>query len=73
MGVPDSTTNGTAGSKPQVPSHFIGGNHLEAAAPSAVRDFVAKNEGHSVISSVRTPSFHPYFYTVITSANGTRF
>ena len=56
MGVPDSATNGSAG-KQQVPSHFIGGNHLEAAAPSAVRDFVAKNDGHSVISSVRTLFF----------------
>lgn len=33
-------------------SHFIGGNHLDAAAPSSVKDFVAQHEGHSVITSV---------------------
>lgn len=71
MGVPDSTTNGSAGSKQEIPSHFIGGNHLEAAAPSAVRDFVAKNDGHSVISSVSTLLSSHFFYTVVISANGT--
>ncbi|KAJ5888691.1 Acetyl-CoA carboxylase [Penicillium taxi] len=48
-------TNGHGSSnaaKHNLPSHFIGGNHLEAAAPSDVKDFVAKNGGHSVISSV---------------------
>ncbi|PLB47135.1 hypothetical protein P170DRAFT_363677 [Aspergillus steynii IBT 23096] len=38
--------------KHNLPSHFIGGNHLEAAPPSSVKDFVAKHDGHSVISSV---------------------
>ncbi|GKZ57510.1 acetyl-coenzyme-A carboxylase [Aspergillus niger] len=33
-------------------SHFIGGNNLNAAPPSSVKDFVASHEGHSVISSV---------------------
>ncbi|GKZ35159.1 acetyl-coenzyme-A carboxylase [Aspergillus brasiliensis] len=33
-------------------SHFIGGNNLDAAPPSSVKDFVASHEGHSVISSV---------------------
>lgn len=51
MGVPNGTKNG---SKPEIPSHFIGGNHLDAAPPSAVKDFVAKHDGHSVISSVRS-------------------
>lgn len=32
--------------------HFIGGNRLEAAPPSAVKDFVADNDGHTVITSV---------------------
>ncbi|GCB28162.1 acetyl-CoA carboxylase [Aspergillus awamori] len=32
-------------------SHFIGGNNLNAAPPSSVKDFVASHEGHSVISS----------------------
>lgn len=42
--------NGT--SSLPVPSHFIGGNHLDAAAPTPVKDFVASHDGHSVISSV---------------------
>ncbi|KAI9927648.1 hypothetical protein ASPWEDRAFT_176130 [Aspergillus wentii DTO 134E9] len=48
MGVTNGATNGHA----DIPSHFIGGNHLEAAPPSAVKDFVAQHHGHSVISSV---------------------
>ncbi|PYI23611.1 hypothetical protein BO86DRAFT_210983 [Aspergillus japonicus CBS 114.51] len=53
MSAPNGAVNGQAGSKAaNIPSHFIGGNHLDAAPPSAVRDFVAKHEGHSVISSV---------------------
>lgn len=35
-----------------IPDHFIGGNRLEAAPPSAVKDFVAENDGHTVITSV---------------------
>lgn len=56
MGAPnDSSSNGLAGSlaaKTDIPSHFIGGNHLDAAPPSNVKDFVAQHNGHSVISSV---------------------
>ncbi|PKY02751.1 acetyl-CoA carboxylase [Aspergillus campestris IBT 28561] len=56
MGAPnDSSTSGLAGSlaaKTDIPSHFIGGNHLDAAPPSKVKDFVAQHNGHSVISSV---------------------
>ncbi|KAL4749249.1 hypothetical protein BDW72DRAFT_178697 [Aspergillus terricola var. indicus] len=55
MGASDGTTNGHGGSraaKHNLPSHFIGGNHLDAAAPSSVKDFVANHEGHSVITSV---------------------
>lgn len=33
--------------------HFIGGNHLNAAAPGKVKDFVAANDGHTVITNVR--------------------
>lgn len=33
--------------------HFIGGNKLENAAPSAVKDFVAASDGHTVITKVR--------------------
>lgn len=36
-----------------LPSHFIGGSHLEVAQPGKVKDFVAKHEGHTVISKVR--------------------
>lgn len=33
-------------------AHFIGGNHLEAASPGPVKDFVAHHDGHTVITSV---------------------
>lgn len=33
--------------------HFIGGNHLQAAAPGKVKDFVAAHDGHTVITNVR--------------------
>ena len=46
------TTNIASKKRPEVLSHFIGGNHLDAAAPSSVKDFVALHDGHSVISSV---------------------
>ena len=36
-----------------LPSHFIGGNHLDAAPSSKVKDFVIANNGHTVITSVR--------------------
>ena len=32
--------------------HFIGGNHLSAAAPGKVKDFVAAHDGHTVITNV---------------------
>lgn len=49
------STASTDGLNPLVsslPSHFIGGNRLEAAPPGAVRDFVATHGGHTVITSV---------------------
>lgn len=62
MGVANgsSTSNGHASSraaKHNLPPHFIGGNHLEVAVPSNVKDFVEKHEGHSVISSVSRAAF----------------
>ena len=66
-----TTVNGTNGvvtngqhsswqSKHEVHAHFIGGNHLDAASPGAVKDFVQNSDGHSVITSVssleNTPS-----------------
>lgn len=38
--------------KHNLPSHFIGGNSLDVAPPSKVKDFVAAHDGHSVITSV---------------------
>ncbi|KAH8425481.1 acetyl-CoA carboxylase ACC1 [Aspergillus melleus] len=52
MASANGSANGHGTSKPEIPSHFIGGNHLDAAPPSSVKDFVAKHDGHSVISSV---------------------
>ncbi|GAB7354692.1 hypothetical protein MBLNU459_g5113t1 [Dothideomycetes sp. NU459] len=50
-----STMNGTPSSyaaKHDLPAHFIGGNELSQAPPSKVKDFVAANDGHTVITSV---------------------
>ncbi|KAK1145973.1 acetyl-coenzyme-A carboxylase [Aspergillus melleus] len=52
MASANGSANGHGSSKHNIPSHFIGGNHLDAAPPSSVKDFVAKHDGHSVISSV---------------------
>ena len=50
-------TNGHAQhKKPALPPHFIGGNHLEAAPASSVKDFVASHEGHTVITNVSKDS-----------------
>jgi hypothetical protein len=38
--------------KHNLPAHFIGGNRLDVAASSAVKDFVASHDGHTVITSV---------------------
>jgi acetyl-CoA carboxylase/biotin carboxylase 1 len=35
--------------------HFIGGNKLENAPASVVKDFVAKHDGHTVITNVKSP------------------
>jgi acetyl-CoA carboxylase/biotin carboxylase 1 len=35
--------------------HFIGGNRLENAPASKVKDFVAQNDGHTVITNVSYP------------------
>ena len=62
-GIMTTTVNGTKGAltngehsswqaRHPVPAHFIGGNHLDAAPPGAVKDFVQNAEGHSVITSV---------------------
>lgn len=38
--------------KHNLASHFIGGNELSQAPPSKVKDFVAANDGHTVITNV---------------------
>src|SRR5947199_4943594 len=74
-----TTVNGTNGvmtngqpsswqAKHQVPSHFIGGNHLDVAPPSAVKDFVQNSDGHSVITSVSIAKFAPAAYQRLTNA-----
>jgi hypothetical protein len=48
-------TNGTPSSSAaryNLPSHFIGGNHLDAAPPSKVKEFVQAHDGHTVITNV---------------------
>ncbi|KAJ9194947.1 hypothetical protein DTO021D3_753 [Paecilomyces variotii] len=57
MGLSNGTgaTNGHGSSlaaKYDIPSHFVGGNALDVAPPSNVKDFVAAHGGHSVITSV---------------------
>ncbi|CAG7937329.1 unnamed protein product [Penicillium olsonii] len=52
MAVTNGSAPVTGSSKSNLPSHFIGGNALESAPPSKVKDFVAAHDGHSVITSV---------------------
>jgi acetyl-CoA carboxylase / biotin carboxylase 1 len=40
--------------KHNLADHFIGGNRLDKAPPSAVKDFVAHHGGHTVITDVST-------------------
>jgi hypothetical protein len=42
----------------QLADHFIGGNKLENAPASAVKDFVASHDGHTVITNVRINFFN---------------
>lgn len=48
-------TNGTPSSyasKFELADHFIGGNKISQARASKVKDFVAANDGHTVITNV---------------------
>lgn len=38
--------------KHKIAPHFIGRNHLDVASASSVKDFVARNDGHTVITNV---------------------
>jgi acetyl-CoA carboxylase/biotin carboxylase 1 len=50
--VPVSNGQATYAEKHSLASHFIGGNKLDNAAPSKVKDFVASHDGHTVITNV---------------------
>ncbi|KAL2260832.1 hypothetical protein VTK26DRAFT_5059 [Humicola hyalothermophila] len=50
--VPQGNGKATYAKKHNLPSHFIGGNRLENAPPSKVKDFVAAHDGHTVITNV---------------------
>lgn len=39
--------------------HFVGGNRLENAPASKVKDFVAQHDGHTVITNVSPPTCLP--------------
>ena len=59
MPIPRNGTNGLTNGHPSswqakhdLPSHFIGGNYLDNAPTSRVKDFVQQHDGHSVITSV---------------------
>jgi len=53
--------NGTTSyaAKHKLADHFIGGNKLENAPPSRVKDFVAAHDGHTVITNVRRAPMSP--------------
>ncbi|KAI1384404.1 acetyl-CoA carboxylase [Hypoxylon trugodes] len=50
--VPVSNGKPTYAEKHKLPEHFIGGNKLENAPPSKVKDFVAAHDGHTVITNI---------------------
>ena len=53
---PHSNGKASYAEKHNIASHFIGGNQLENARPSKVKDFVAANDGHTVITNVGAES-----------------
>lgn len=50
--VPQFNGKATYAEKHKIADHFIGGNRLENAPPSKVKDFVASHDGHTVITNV---------------------
>lgn len=50
--VPYSNGKATYSELRKVADHFIGGNKLDNAPESKVKDFVANNDGHTVITNV---------------------
>lgn len=58
--VPHVNGKASYAEKHRIADHFIGGNKLENAAPSVVKDFVAAHDGHTVITNVSEgPGLHP--------------
>lgn len=47
--------------KHKIADHFIGGNRLNNAPASKVKDFVAAHDGHTVITNVRSCLFFSSF------------
>lgn len=78
MGIPTDRMAGVNGSSNGSPSsaaakynlapHFIGGSHLDVAAPGKVKDFVAAHDGHTVITNVSLPA--PVTWTAQTELLG---
>ena len=65
--VPQLNGHTSYAAKHNLADHFIGGNKLENAPASKVKDFVASHDGHTVITSVRSSQFlqssgHPQFF-----------
>lgn len=57
--VPLSNGKASYAEQNKVADHFIGGNKLENASDSKVKDFVAGNDGHTVITNVSSLSCKP--------------
>lgn len=55
--VPISNGSASYAARFHLADHFIGGNKLENAPPSKVKDFVASHDGHTVITKVNTMHF----------------
>jgi acetyl-CoA carboxylase/biotin carboxylase 1 len=50
--VPVANGSASYAEKHNIADHFIGGNRLENAPASKVKDFVAEHDGHTVITNV---------------------
>lgn len=53
--VPLANGKASYAEKHKIADHFIGGNKLANAPASKVKDFVAQNDGHTVITNVSMP------------------
>ena len=52
-GNPRTRNPSSYSAKFELADHFIGGNHLDAAPPGSVKDFVRDSDGHTVITNVQ--------------------